>query len=79
MFDHLLATFKGPILVLYGDQDDDVPPSISEAAIVAAKNSSEVVRHVFAGAGHALGFYTNQPEIATEVVNTTVEFLSQRL
>ncbi len=74
-----LATFKGPILVLYGDQDDDVPPSISEAAIAAAKNSSEVVRHVVAGADHALGFYTNQPEIATEVVSTTVEFLSQRL
>lgn len=74
-----LATFKGPLLVLYGDQDDDVPPSISEAAIAAAKNSSEVVRHVVAGADHALGFYTIQPEIATEVVNTTVEFLSQRL
>ena len=74
-----LGSFKGPILVLYGDQDDDVPPSISEAAIVAATNSSDVVRHVVVGAGHALGFYSNRPKIATEVVNTTVEFFSRHL
>ena len=74
-----LATFEDPILVLYGDQDDVVPPSISEAAIAAAENSNEVVRHVVAGADHGLGFYTNQPEIAAEVVNTTADFFSQRL
>ena len=74
-----LATFRGPLLVLYGDKDDVVVPATSEAAIAAAKNSSEVIRHVVAGADHALGFYTNEPEIATEVVETTVEFLRQRL
>jgi dienelactone hydrolase len=74
-----LATFKGPLLVLYGDQDDVVPPATSEAAISAARSSSDVVRHVVAGANHALGFYTNEPEIAAEVINTTVDFLSARL
>lgn len=74
-----IARFEGPLLVLYGDQDDVVPPEISEAAIAAAKNSSEVVRHVVASANHALGFYTNRPEIAAEVVDKTVEFLRQRL
>jgi len=74
-----LATFKGSLLVLYGDQDDVVPPEVSEAAIAAATSSREVVRHVVVSANHALGFYTQRPEIADEVVNTTVDFFSQRL
>ena len=74
-----LATFEGPILVLYGDQDDVVAPATSEDAINAARSSSDVVRHVVAGANHALGFYTNEPEVAAEVVDTTVAFLVERL
>ena len=74
-----LASFKGPLLVLYGDQDDVVPPEVSEAAIAAATSSREVVRHVVVSANHALGIYTQRPEIADEVVNTTVDFFSQRL
>ncbi|MDH4125752.1 MAG: alpha/beta fold hydrolase [Gammaproteobacteria bacterium] len=74
-----LASFKGPLLVLYGDQDDVVPPAVSEAAIAAASSSSEVVRHVVATADHALGFYTNQPEIAAEVTETTADFFAGRL
>ncbi|MDA0705080.1 MAG: alpha/beta fold hydrolase [Proteobacteria bacterium] len=74
-----LAHFKGPLLVLYGDQDDVVPPAVSEAAIAAASNSSEVVRHVVASANHGLGFYTNQPEIAAEVTATTADFFAARL
>ncbi len=74
-----LGTYPGPLLVLYGDQDDVVPPSTSEAAIAAATSSSEVVRHVVEGAQHGLGFYTNQPDTAADVVETTAAFLSQRL
>lgn len=74
-----IAEFTGPILVLYGDADDVVPPSTAEAAIAAATGSSEVVRHVVSGAEHGLGFYTNRPAIAAEVVATTVDFLSERL
>jgi len=74
-----LATFEGPLLVLYGNLDDVIPPATSEAAIAAARSSSEVVRHVVAGADHGLGFYTDQPEIAAEVVDTTALFLRERL
>lgn len=74
-----LATFEGPLLVLYGDQDDVVPPATSEAAIAAARSSSEVIRHVVVGADHALGFYTDQAEIAAEVVGTTALFFRERL
>jgi dienelactone hydrolase len=74
-----LARFEGPLLVIYGDRDDVVPPEVSEAAIAAAKNSSEVIGHVVAGAEHGLGFYTHRPEIAAEVVDTTVEFFHTHL
>ena len=74
-----VARFRGPLLVLYGDQDDVVVPDVSESAIRAAASSSEVVRHVVAGADHGLGFYDNRPHIASEVVDTTAEFFAERL
>lgn len=74
-----LASFEGSLLVLYGDKDDVVVPATSEAAIAAATSSREVVRHVIAGAEHGLGFYTERPEFAAEVVATTAEFFAKRL
>ncbi len=74
-----IARFEGSLMVLYGDADDVVYPSTSEAVIAAATNSSEVVRHVVAGAEHGLGFYTNRPQIAIEVIDTTAGFFADRL
>ena len=74
-----LAKFSGPLLVLYGDEDESVPPSVSAAAASAATSSSEVVTVVIPTAKHGLGFYTNRPEIADQVVETTVNFLAERL
>lgn len=74
-----LAKLKEPLLVIYGDEDTAVPPAISEAAIAAAENSPEVVRHVMTGVGHDLGFYSDRADVAAEVVQTTVEFFRERL
>ena len=74
-----IRSFKGPLLVLYGDLDDVVLPEISEAVISAATRSSEVVRHVVRGAGHGLGLYNDKPALTEEAVTTTVEFLAERL
>jgi dienelactone hydrolase len=74
-----IRSFKGPLLVLYGDLDDVVYPRISEAVIEAATMSSEVVRHIVVGAGHGLGLFNDKPELTQQAVNTTVDFLSQRL
>ena len=74
-----VAEIRAPLLVLYGDLDDVVLPSISEGVIAAATMSPEVVRHVVKGADHGLGLYNNQPALSAEAVQTTVEFLSQRL
>ena len=74
-----IRQFEGPLLVLYGDEDDVVLPSVSEAAIAAAINSKEVVRHVIKGADHGLGLFTDEYAYSEEAVSTTVEFFSKRL
>ncbi len=74
-----LAKFAGPLLVIYGDADESVSPSISAAAASAAINSDEVVSVVIPTAKHGLGFYTKRPEIADQVVEATVNFLAERL
>ena len=74
-----LAKFTGPLLVIYGDLDESVPPAISAAAASSATSSSEVVSLVIPGARHGLGFYTNRPEVANKVVNATADFLAERL
>ena len=74
-----LAKFSGPLLVIYGDEDQSVAPEYSASAVSAAINSSEVVELRIPGAGHGLGFYTNRPEVASLVVETTADFLAERL
>jgi len=74
-----VAKIRAPLLILYGDLDDVVLPSVSEAVIAAATMSSEVMRHVVKGADHGLGLYNNQPALSEEAIQATVKFLSQRL
>ena len=74
-----MAKFTGPLLVIYGDADDAVFPEISASAVAAATSSSEATALVIPGAGHGLGFYTNRPEVASLVVESTADFLSERL
>ena len=73
------SQFRGPLLVLYGDEDDVVLPSVSESVISAATSSSEVVRHVIDGADHGLGLFTDEPGYTEEAVETTVNFFASRL
>ena len=73
------SRFAGPLLVLYGDQDNVVQPDVSEAVIAAAMNSREVVRHVIVGAGHGLGIYSGEAAHAEEAISKTVSFLAERL
>ena len=74
-----VSQFAGALLVLYGDQDDVVLPSVSEAVIAAAMNSREVLRHVIEGADHGLGLFTDEHAYSEEAVNTTVNFFASRL
>ena len=73
------SQFEGPMLVLYGDQDDVVLPEVSEAVIEAAINSSNVVRHVIKGADHGLGIYSGDESVTSTVIVLTVQFLADNL
>jgi dienelactone hydrolase len=74
-----LAKFTGPLLVVYGTADQSVSPEISASALTAAVNSSEPEELRIEGAGHALGIYSNRPEITDLVVKSSAEFLAERL
>lgn len=74
-----LAKFAGPLLVVYGDADQAVAPEIAASAVSAAVNSSNADELMIPGAQHALGFYTNRPEIAAQVVNASADFLAENL
>lgn len=74
-----ISEFTGPLLVLYGDLDNIVVPEVSESAINAATNSSEVVRHVVQGADHGLGIFSDEAALTEAAIDTAVVFLSQRL
>lgn len=74
-----VENIKAPLLVLYGDLDDVVLPSVSESVLAAAINSPEVVRHIVKGADHGLGLYSDEFSLSEDAVQTTIEFLSQRL
>jgi dienelactone hydrolase len=74
-----VAQIDAPLLVLYGDRDEVVPPEVSTALIEAAVNSSEVVQHVVQGADHGFGLYTDEPRLTEDAVATTVDFFSERL
>jgi alpha-beta hydrolase superfamily lysophospholipase len=74
-----LAKFAGPLLVIYGDADQAVSPEVSASAVAAAVNSSDVSELMIPGARHGLGFYTQRPEIALQVVEATADFLAEQL
>lgn len=74
-----LAKFTGPLLVIYGEADQVVTPDVATSAVSAAVNSSGAVELGIPDAQHGLGFYTNRPEIASLVVESTAEFLAENL
>jgi dienelactone hydrolase len=74
-----ISAFEGPLLILYGDLDDVVLPSVSELVIQSATRSIDVVRHIVEDADHGLGVFSGNHELTEEAIATTVEFLSKRL
>ena len=74
-----IREFDGPLLVLYGSNDEAVDPRIARAVVASAGQSQPLVEEVVAGAGHGLGIYDADAEIATDVVARTVSFLTDNL
>lgn len=74
-----IAEYTGSLLIVSGDKDTIIDPSICKAIVSAATNSSEVKEHVVNGADHGFGLYSNEPELSNEAINTTIDFLINHL
>lgn len=71
-----IDNFQGEMLVVYGDQDVIVPPSVNEL-VGAAFPAAEMV--VVKDADHGYGFYSDQPAITAEVEASFVDFFEKNL
>lgn len=74
-----IASFAGPMLVVYGDKDDVIPPEVDKEVVKAAVKSVKASAHVVVGADHGFGLFSTDPALSTETVNTTVNFLAGQL
>lgn len=69
------AVWNGPSLVIWGDDDEAVAPSIS--ANTASVLGSETINAT--GEGHGYGFYSDNPELLGTVTGGTADFFAANL
>ena len=74
-----ISEYDGALLVLYGSDDRIIHPRYPQAVVTSATQSGPLVEHVVEGAGHGLGFYSGNDEIAGEVVSLSALFLKDNL
>ena len=73
------ARYQGALMVLYGDKDTIVPPTVSESVITHATQASSVTRHVVKDADHGLGLFDHNAALSQQAVQATVDFFSKHL
>lgn len=71
-----ISNFSGPMLVLYGDKDDVVPPAIAQS-VGEAYPSATLVE--VPDADHGYGFYSDQPDVTAKVDTTIADFFAENL
>ena len=70
-----VAVYRGPELAVAGDQDNVVPPAVSDH-FIAMSQSEDKTLHLVAGADHGMGAGTPQ---ADETLTVTVDWLTDRM
>lgn len=71
-----VGAFTGPVLVMYGDKDDVVPPEVNKLSLNAYPNAKEIV---VPGANHGYAFYQDDPETTAVVENGIADFFAENL
>jgi hypothetical protein len=56
-----------------------VPPAVARSVVQAAINAAEVRQVKISGATHALGVFTQRPELTETVLDATVDFFIDHL
>lgn len=73
--DDAAATFTGPSLVIYAEDDEAVSADISKS--VAEALQSELVEA--SGEGHGYGFFSDNDDIREKVAQSTADFFAKAL
>ena len=77
--EQVIGRYPGPVFILHGEEDENMPPENSRALVQAAKQSRGVESHFIEGADHGLGFYTGHAELSAKVIDLTANFLTSEL
>lgn len=70
------GAFTGPVLVMYGDKDDVVPPEVNKLSLNAYPNAKEIV---VPGANHSYAFYQTDPKVTAVVEDGIADFFAENL
>ena len=71
-----VGAFTGPVLVMYGDKDDVVPPEVNKLSLNAYPNAKEIV---VPGANHGYAFYQTDPKVTAVVEDGIADFFAENL
>jgi dipeptidyl aminopeptidase/acylaminoacyl peptidase len=74
-----IATFSGPLLLVHGAADETVAPANSRVLAAAARRATSTELFMVDDAGHGLGFYSGNEDIATRVIERTIGFFERQL
>lgn len=72
-----IASYPGPALIVNGSLDIIIDPATSEAVFNGFTSSSNKSMYTVEGADHGFGLYSGQPELTSELIKVTTEFLIQ--
>ena len=72
------APFAGPVLLVFGTEDTDVDPSVSENAATASA-SEDVTLEAIEGADHIYRVFDESQTLADEVIAKTADWYAEKL
>jgi dienelactone hydrolase len=70
--------YTGPILVVVGSKDTDVPPAVAEK-FVDTVSSTDVTVHTVKGADHIYGVLGDDQAMADDVIATTADWFADKI
>lgn len=74
-----LNKYSGSVIVIHGDKDDTVSPSVSKEAYRQLMNAKSKELVLVKDADHGFGIWDGHPEQSDELVNKTCDFFKKYL
>ncbi len=74
-----LQAFRGRTIIVQGDIDDMVDPTISYRSYNNLEKAEKRVLHIVKGADHGFGAWNNRPDLSFELTDKTIAFFKENL